>query len=334
MFMLPTEPTALIAGANGRLGRVLAGWFARRGWRVRALVRSAETADLPAGVEVFEGDARNHVDLIRAGQGADVIVNAINVPYTQWDPAQLEIADAMILAARETGATHLFPGNVYNYGCPMPEVISDTTPQRALTRKGALRIEMERRFREAADLFGVQTLILRAGDFFGGSGRGSWFDLVIAARLSKSKVVYPGPLNITHSWAYLPDLAEAFELVALRRAEFETFETFCFPGHTVTGMEMVEAVERALGEEMQVSRLPWTMLRLAAPFVPLWAEVSEIAYLWHVPHTLDGGKLELAIGEIPATPFDKAVADTLQTLGINKHPHRPAIGLRPASSAG
>ena len=40
-----------------------------------------------------------------------------------------------------------------------------------------------------------------------------------------------------------------------------------------------------------------------------------MAYLWHEPHRIDGGKLAAAIGDVPHTPLDVAVARALQELG-------------------
>ena len=52
----------------------------------------------------------------------------------------------------------------------------------------------------------------------------------------------------------------------------------------------------------------------AAPFVALPRELSELAYLWKVPHRIDGDKLKAAIGEVPHTPLDAAVARALKGL--------------------
>jgi len=329
-----TKETVLIVGARGRLGRVLVERFLRQGWRVRAFMRSARPEDVPAGVEIVEGDARSPRDLIVAAEGADVIVNASNPPYTHWDPAALDITDAVIAAARTSGAVHLFPGNVYNYGWPGPDVFRETTPQRPSARKGRIRVEIERRLQEAADLFGVRTIALRAGDYYGGTGRGSWFDLVVAEHAARGRMTYPGPLNVPHAWAYLPDLAATFEILARRRDEFGRFETFHFAGHTVTGEDMAAAMETALGRRLKIGRLPWTVVRLASPVVRMWREISEIAYLWHVPHRLDGGKLEMAIGEVPYTPFERAVSESLEALGIDTRPSRPVVDLTAVRAAG
>lgn len=317
--------TVLIIGAGGRLGRTVAARFVRGGWKVRTLMRADHATAAIIGCEAVQGDARRPADVIRAADGADVIVNAANPPFGDWNPSLLEIADAVIAAMRASGATQLFPGNVYNFGWPSPEAIDETTPQRPTTRKGAVRVEVERRFREAADGRGLKTIVLRAGDYFGPGSAGSWFDVVLAGKAGRGRMVYPGPADVPHAWAYLPDLAVAFEALARERQAFSGYETFHFAGHTVTGTEMREAFEQVLGRPLTAGRLPWRLMRLAGPMVRQWRELSEIAYLWHVPHRLDGAKLEIALGPLPQTPLLVAVASSLADLGIAPTPPMPDL---------
>ena len=147
-------------------------------------------------------------------------------------------AYAGIAAAEGSGATLMFPGSVWNYGRDMPEVLDENTPMHPTMRKGRMRVEIEQRIREACDR-GMRAIVLRAGDFFG-SGRGSWFDLVVVKELEKNRITYPGPDDVVHPWAYVPDLAETAVRLAERRADFGAFETFGFPGHAVTGREMID----------------------------------------------------------------------------------------------
>lgn len=74
---------------------------------------------------------------------------------------------------------------------------------------------MEELFAKASAT-GVKTTIIRAGDFFGGSGTGSWFYLALVTMLKKGKFTYPGNAEIEHSWVYIPDLARAFLAIAKR----------------------------------------------------------------------------------------------------------------------
>ena len=63
---------------------------------------------------------------------------------------------------------------------------------------------------------GVRSIVIRAGDFFGGQRPESWLDLMILKDLKKNTFTWPGPWDMPHAFAYLPDLAQAF--VALARA--------------------------------------------------------------------------------------------------------------------
>jgi nucleoside-diphosphate-sugar epimerase len=171
---------------------------------------------------------------------------------------------------------------------------------------------MELRLREAAER-GMRTIILRAGDFFG-AGRGSWFDLVIVKDLARGRVTYPGPLDVVHEWAYLPDFAAALVRLAQRRAALGRFESLGFPGLAVTGREMVEAIARATGRELKVKRMGWWLIKTAGRLIPMGRELGELEYLWRVPHRISGDRLRSVIGAIPHAPLDDAVAAALRAL--------------------
>jgi nucleoside-diphosphate-sugar epimerase len=195
----------------------------------------------------------------------------------------------------------------------MPEVLDETTPMQPTSRKGQLRVEIETRMREASDR-GMRTIILRAGDFYGG-GRGSWLDLVIAKQINQGIVTYPGPLDVVHEWAYLPDLVAAMVRLAAIRDRLGAFETFGFSGHAVTGREFVAAMAKAAGRGLRVKSMSWWLIHVLRPIIPMSRELSEIDYLWKVPHRIAGDKLKAAIGSIPHTPLNTAMARALRDLG-------------------
>jgi nucleoside-diphosphate-sugar epimerase len=237
----------------------------------------------------------------------------------------MPMARNAIAAAKANGLVHLFPGNVYNFGSAIPAHPIEETPFVGDHAKAAVRVEAEALFEKAARDDGVKTLILRAGDFFGGDGRGSWFDLVIAKDIAKGKFTWPGARDIVHAWAYLPDLARAFVALAEHADELPAFARFHFGGHKVTGNEMHAAAEAALGRKLKAGSLPLTVMRLLGWFSPTMAATSEMAYLWRRPHRLTGEKLEAVIGRLPRTPLAQAIAEALGDLGI-----KPAASARAA----
>jgi nucleoside-diphosphate-sugar epimerase len=303
----------LVLGAAGRLGRTAAQAFRDAGWSVASLVRPGSATRAPADTEVVEVDALDHAAVVEAARGADVVLHALNPSYTDWSRRALPLAYSAITAAETTGATLLFPGNLYNYGSPLPPVIDENTSMRPSSRKGRLRVAIEERMAEAAER-GVRIIILRAGDFYGG-GRGSWLDLVLAKEIGRGRLSYPGPLDVVHEWAYLPDVAAALPRLAAIRQTLSPLASFGFPGHAVTGREFTSAIAAAMRSKLQVDRMSWWLIHVLRPIVPLCRELSEIAYLWNEPHRIDGSKLEAAIGDIPRTPLDVAVACALEDLG-------------------
>jgi nucleoside-diphosphate-sugar epimerase len=189
------QKIALVLGATGGVGGEMARALIGRGWTVRALNRDPTRATKSiAGAEWVRGDAMNQAEVVAAAQGVALIVHGVNPPgYRNWKGLALPMLQNTIAAAKASGARIFFPGTVYNFGPDAFPLVAEDAPQRPLTRKGAIRVEMETCLRLAAGQ-GVQVLILRAGDWFGpDTSANSWFSaaMVKPDRPIKS-VIYPG----------------------------------------------------------------------------------------------------------------------------------------------
>jgi nucleoside-diphosphate-sugar epimerase len=318
------EKTALVIGATGGIGGAVARGLIARGWHVRALHRrpeeAAANAGLPAAVEWVAGDAMDRAAVIAAARGVAVIVHAANPPgYRNWQSLALPMLDNAIAAAEAAGARLLFPGNIYNFGPDAGSALREDTPQHPATRKGRIRVEMERRLAAAAARGAMRTLIVRAGDFFGSdAGGSSWFSQIAKPGRPLATVVYPGRREAGHAWAYLPDLAEAMVRLIEREAELPAFARFHFGGHWFDrGVAMAEAVRRVAGRpQAPIRRFPWALVYAGAPFVALFREMLEMRYLWKEPLALDNARLVAFLGAEPHTPLDEALRATLITHGV------------------
>lgn len=316
-------PTVIVLGAAGRVGDAAARGFLERGWRVRGAARGAKAGMLAPGVEPVPADAFDRRALISACEGADVIVNALNPLYTQWEEKVLPMARNVIAAAEAVGATHMLPGNVYNFGHGIGLATAEDAPRVPSTAKARIRIAMEHLFAERAAKAGTRTIVLRAGDFFGGTRPESWLDLIILSKLRQDVFVWPGPGDIAHAFAYLPDLGRAFALLAERRETSPAFDSFHFAGHTLTGDAMQMATEEALGRKLRRRGVPWTLLRAAGLVSPMMREIAAMSYLWRTAHSLDGGKLARLLGEVPHTPAVEALRQAIDDLALDR-PRRAA----------
>ncbi|WP_050479606.1 SDR family oxidoreductase [Herbaspirillum rhizosphaerae] len=330
---LTTQKTALVLGATGGIGGEMARKLQARGWSVRALHRNAGHMAARPGMDRFnwiQGDAMQRADVVAAARDVDLIVHAVNPPgYQRWAELVLPMIDNSIAAAQDFGARILLPGTIYNYGPDALPHLSEDSPQRPVTRKGAIRVELERRL-QAASGDGVRSLVVRAGDFFGPQAGSNWFSqcLVKPGKMPAS-ITNPGKQGLGHQWTYLPDLAETMMRLLEREAALDRFATFHMHGHwDADGMQMINAIRRAVGNlSLPVRGFPWWLLAPASPFVPLFKEMKEMRYLWQQPVQMSNQRLRQVLGEEPHTPLDQAVRATLEGLGClpASNLHNPAM---------
>jgi nucleoside-diphosphate-sugar epimerase len=304
--------------------------YAQAGWRVLAQLRRAPAQPLPAGASAVVLPLADTVALAAQAAGAQAVVYAVNPVYTRWDQELLPSFHLGMDLAERLGARLLLPGNVYNFGQQMPALLRPGTPQRPTTTKGRQRQAMEAELAERAAAGRLRASIVRAGDFYG-AGSGNWFDQAIVKDLARGKLVYPGPLDVVHAWAYLPDLARAFVAVA-GRPDAPAFEDLHFAGHACTGAELLAGIEAAAGARglhpaagWQRSGMPWGLIRAVGSVYPLWRELARMRYLWQVPHALDGAALAQATGPLRETPLAQALqAAVTQAIGYRAAAPRPA----------
>ncbi len=278
--------TVLILGASGGFGSAAAAAFGAVGWQVRRYRRGG--------------------DMAAAAGGAALIVNAMNPPdYHDWARQIPAITEAVMVAARESGARVLIPGNVYVFG-DQPGPWSEATPHRPVSRKGRIRAEMEARWRES----GLPVTILRAGDFIDGARTGLVLDRVVLKHLAKGRITALGDASAVRAHAYLPDLARAAVALA-EQQDLPVFADIPFAGHGFSLNDLAGEIARQTGRAPAIRAFPWWALRLAAPVWELARELGEMRYLYNHPHRLDDARFKALIPGFRATPFSEVVAGYL-----------------------
>ena len=318
------DNTALVLGATGGVGGEVTRQLLAAGWHVRALTRrSAEDATAASGAEGIEwlaGDAMHADDVARAAEGCSVIVHAVNPPgYRNWSGTVLPMLDNTLAAATAQQATVVLPGTVYNFGPDALPTLREDSPQNPVTRKGAIRVELERRLRQATTR-GARAIVVRAGDFFGPQPGSSWFSQGLVVPGKPVNVIRsPATRGVGHQWAYLPDVARTMLALLGRRDSLPAFCSVNFGGHwDQDGTEMVSAIQRVSarhGQTATIKPFPWWAMPLIAPFQPTIKELLEMRYLWQTPVRMENALLLQLLGEEPHTALDEAVERTLAGLG-------------------
>ncbi len=277
---------ALVAGAGGGFGGAMAAALRAEGWEVRTYARGS--------------------DMGAAARGAAVLVNGLNPPrYHAWDRLIPEITEAVLAAARTSGARVLVPGNVYPLGAA-PGPWNAGTPHRPVSRKGRIRAEMEARYRAAAGAGAARVLILRGGDFILAGGAKGILPEVVLKPLAQGRIVSLGDPGARRAHAFLPDMARAG--AALLEQEGPAFLDMPFAGHCFSTNDRAAAIGRVTGGRAPaVTRFGWWQLTLAAPFWELARELLEMRYLYDLPHALDARPLAAALPGFVPTALDAVV---------------------------
>lgn len=303
--------TALVMGITGSFGGHMAQALARQGWSIRALLRNPEK--LPArfsGAQVFKGDAGDIGSIRAAAQGADLIVYGVNPPYCQWATSVVPWLNNTATVAEELGLTLVFPGNVYIFNPADGPEFDESARARPVTEKGELRQAMEERLQRAAQ-HGARILIVRAGDFIAAGAKSAWLQSLIKRTKNGYVLTTTGERNLTHSWAYLPDLAHTVVALVDRRDSLPHFSVFHFRGYRLSFADLANAIRTASGQSVALKNLPWGLMRLATPFSAFIRSLFEMRYLWKHEVNLSDAKLRSVLHQsVPQTPIAQALLES------------------------
>lgn len=300
----------LVIGASGGFGGAVARELLQRGHSVRCLVRPGGREVRLAGAETFAGDALRAEDVERAAADREVIVFGFHLPYPKWDPGCFVALDATLAAAQKAGATVAFPGNVYGLGPDFSRPMTEDAPREALSRKGAIRNEMEAMLQRRP---GVRSLVLRAGDYFGPGAANTALELIARRSVRGGGSLFDlGEPGVLHEWAYLPDVAAALVRLLEQRDQLAEHEVFHFEGYHVTSEELMAAIMGIIGPR-RVRRFPYWVLSMLSPFWRLAREILEVRYLWQRPVLLDGSRLRARLGVAPM-PLADALRRSLEMM--------------------
>jgi nucleoside-diphosphate-sugar epimerase len=296
---------AVVLGAGGGLGRNVVAAAAHAGHEVLAFVRQARGGRPPAGARVTEGDARRQEDVARALRGADVAYFCVNPRFARWLDDFPPLLATAVAAARETGARLVFPANVWIYGPGRPgQFVDETCAPSPTSRRGRLRAAMEQTLRDS----GCRFCLVRLPEFYGPHVV-TLTAQIFRAALRDARTLWPGPLDVEVEFEFLPDAALA--LLQVGEADGLDGEMFHLPGIRTTPRAFIGAVYRAAGVRARALAVPPVVLKLAGLVNATARGAADIAHLWTHPIRLDGSKYLNRFGQVPQTPYEEGIAQTL-----------------------
>lgn len=289
---------------SGPIGSNVARLLVERGERVRMVTRSGSG---PAHelIERIAADASDTRRLTEIAAGAQVVYNCANPRYTEWTKLWFPMNDAMIAAAKSSGAVYAITGNLYGYGPQPGGLMTENTPLAATGRKGRVRSKM---WQDALDS-GVRTFEARASDYLGGGAVGVFSSVLLPAIAKGSAAWVPGDVHAPHSFTYTVDMART--LVQLAPDERAWGRAWHVPTpEPISVRDLADRYCDMTGQpRLTLRRLPRFVMRTAGLGVPMAREMAEMDYQFYAPFRLDSSLTERTFG-LTATDLDVPLRET------------------------
>ncbi|WRP07621.1 NAD(P)H-binding protein [Rossellomorea aquimaris] len=302
---------AMVVGASGGMGYALVMELVSRGVEVVAFARGKEQLTrLFEGMErvtLKPGDAKNKDQLIHAAMGSDIIFHAMNLPYEEWKHKLSTITGNIILAAEQNNARLAVVDNIYAYGRSAGALLTEDGEKHPHTRKGKLRLEMDRMIKQAS----FPALICHFPDFYGPNATNTYIHFTLEQLLKKKKAGFVGPKNVVREFMYTRDGAKA--MVDLASHDGAYGQNWNVPAVApITGDEVERILKRQLGEEKGLYSISKSMFAVFSLFAGKgMREALEMQYINSEPTILSGEKIDGFIGKRQHTSYEQGIAETI-----------------------
>lgn len=302
---------ALVLGATGGMGYSIVNELSMRGIEVVAFARNREKLkrmfkDDP-NVTIKAGDAFNQKHLETAADDIEVIFQAINIPYGDWESKLIDLNKNIITTANKFSAKIAVVDNIYSYGKSNGDKISETTPKKPHTKKGKLRLDMEYLYRNSR----VPFLIAHFPDFYGPFAENAQLNYMLRQIAVNKKARFIGNQDVLREHIYTLDGAKA--IVDLAAKEDSYGQCWNVPAYDViSGQEIIKLIHEVTGYNKKVGTVTKNMLRFIGMFDKQMREFVEMQYLNEESVVLDGQKFEKHVGPVPKTPYKEGLINTIK----------------------
>jgi len=302
---------AMVVGASGGMGYALVMELISRGVEVVAFARGKEKLASFFGdkelVKIYTGNAEDKEQLIHAAKDSEIIFHALNIPYEEWKDKLSTITGNIILAAERNNARLAVVDNIYAYGRSGGAFLTEDREKHPHTRKGKLRLEMDRIIKEAS----VPALICHFPDFYGPNATNTYIHYTLEQLLKKKKAGFVGPKNVVREFMYTRDGAKA--MVDLASHDEAYGHNWNIPAVApITGNEVEQILKRQLGEEKGLYSISKSMFAVFSLFAGKgMREALEMQYINSEPTILSGEKIDGFMGKRQHTSYEQGIAETI-----------------------
>ncbi len=302
-----------ILGAGGSVGVELAKALPAYTDAIRLVSRTPQKVN--SGDELFAADITDPAQVDKAVKGSEVVYLTVGFPYRlkiwqeRW-PATMRNA---IDSCKKYNARLVFFDNVYMYDRDYLQHMTEETPVRPTSKKGAIRQQIADILMNEVKRGNLTALIARSADFT--NGKSSVLHQLVTDNLLKGKKAnWLVNADKIHNFTFISDAAKGTAILGNTPDAFNQVWHLPTDATKLTGQQWIELLAGALNANPRYSILSATMLGVLGIFMPVLKEIKEMAYQYDRDYFFDSTKFNQRFSYTPVTAKD-AVRLIIQEAG-------------------
>jgi nucleoside-diphosphate-sugar epimerase len=284
--------TQTILGANGAIGIELAKELLKYTTDIKSVSRNPQKVN-PTDI-LLSADLTKKENIFKAVEGSSIVYVTIGFPYKTkvWKQNWLPFIQAVIDACLKYNAKLVFFDTVYAIGGDHVKHITEESPISPISKKGKIRADVDRLIIKNSKDNGLQAIIARSPDFFGGTARANsiMINLVYDKFIRGKSAQWLCNADKIHSYGYVPELAKGMAM--LGNTEDAYNQIWNLPTHPqkIKGKEWITLFAKEMNCTPKYSVLPNWLLKVIGLLVPVMSELVEMNYQYDRDYYFDSSK--------------------------------------------
>jgi nucleoside-diphosphate-sugar epimerase len=301
-----------ILGSGGSIGKELAKELLRYTKEIRLVSRNPKKIN--ESDEVFPADLKNREQVDKAVQGSEIVYLVAGLEYKAkvWQKEWPLVMQNVIDACKKYGSRLVFFDNMYMYDKAHLNNMTEETPVKPCSKKGAVRAMIAQMILDAVQQKALTAMIVRAADFYGpGVEKSFVMETVYKNLLKGKKAMWMGDMNTAHTMTYVPDAAKATALLGNTPDAYG--QVWHLPSHNqkITGRQWIELFASGMNKQPKSTTISKGMMRIVGIFNPLLRELVETMYQYESDYNFNSTKFQRRFPDFAITEPRKGVALTI-----------------------
>lgn len=301
-----------ILGAGGAIGTDLAKELTHYTDKIRLVSRHPKKVN--DSDELFAADLSDTAQVDKAIAGSEVVYLTIGFEYNinVWRQKWPALMKAVIAACEKHHTKLVFFDNIYMYDRDYLNHMTEETPIRPTSEKGAVRAQIAQMLLDAVAEKKITALIARAADFIS-TTNSVLIDMGLKNLKKGKKAMWMVDAGKIHTFTFTPDAAKAVALLGNTPDAYNQVWHLPTESTKLTGKQWIALMAKELHVPAKYQILPVWMMRLLGLFIPTLKGFIEMTYQYDRDYFFDSSKFEKRFN-IKPTPPEESIRYIAQQL--------------------